>query len=81
MQKRAIILTLIAVVFYLFVWPGLYRYDHLEGYLIRINRVTNSVSVFSAGQWVTPSGPAQPVVQAPMSSVRYPEPALPAPKK
>jgi len=55
-KKLAIyIIAFIAVLFVLFVWPTLYRYEKMKSgtveHMIRINRVTGSAERLYSGGW------------------------------
>lgn len=63
MQRIPVYLLVAAVLFALFVWPTLYRYDFLGNHqvLVRINRITGTVEYLKSDiGWVAAgSGPTK----------------------
>lgn len=49
--------TIVCIVFALFVWPTLYRYDHMttgpSTVPVKINRITGTGYYFAFGRWIT----------------------------
>jgi len=48
---KTLICLVVAMMFYLLVWPTLYRYDHLGNYPVRINRVTGDAEMLRPEGW------------------------------
>ncbi|WP_156995896.1 hypothetical protein [Paenibacillus stellifer] len=51
--RRAVLALLIIALFGLLIYPGLYKYDKLEGkYPVRMNRITGETKILREGGWV-----------------------------
>ncbi|MNM10067.1 hypothetical protein D3C81_201860 [compost metagenome] len=51
--RRAVLALLIVALFGLLIYPGLYKYDKLEGkYPVRMNRITGETKILREGGWV-----------------------------
>jgi hypothetical protein len=49
---KYIMISLIVVVFGIFIYPGIYKYDKLDQrYPVRINRITGSTDVLVGTKW------------------------------
>lgn len=54
-----IVATALILAFGYFVWPSHYRYDHIHGNLVRVDRVTGRVDAFSPSGWFCLQGCAE----------------------
>ncbi|MBY9081548.1 hypothetical protein KIH86_26130 [Paenibacillus sp. HN-1] len=51
--RRAVLALLIIALFGLLIYPGLYKYDKLEGkYPVRMNRITGETKILREDGWV-----------------------------
>lgn len=77
MQRRIPILVvggaIVASAFGAFVWPTLYRYDHMGSTVVRIHRVTGQAFLLSREGWLplspVPAKPAAPPKPGPFDDL------------